>query len=81
MSHGRLRGVPRDLQASMVPKRRDFQGRKFPRCLKEESSVFQENFTKKFQRCFKNVSMKFCFAILFLHRSHRSYLSRRRACF
>ena len=43
-------------------------------------SVFQENFNKKFQGRFKNVSMKFCFAILFSHGSHRSYPSRRRAC-
>ena len=32
-------------------------------------------------RCFKNVLVKFCFAILFSHVSHRSYPSRRRACF
>ena len=28
---------------------------------------------KKFRGCFKNVSMKFCFVILLLHVSHRSY--------
>ena len=31
--------------------------------------------------CFKNVSMMFCFLIFLLHVSHRSYPSRRRACF
>ena len=30
------------------------------RVFKEVSSVFQENFKKKFQGCFKKVSMKFC---------------------
>ena len=42
--------------------------------------MFQENFKNKFQGCFKNVSMKFFFVILFLLVSHRSYPSRRRAC-
>ena len=37
-------------------------------------------FLKKFQGCFKNVSMKFCFVIFLLHGSHRSYPSRGRAC-
>ena len=32
---------------------------------------------KKFQGYFKNISMKFCFAILLLHESHRSYPSSR----
>ena len=41
------------------------------------SRVFEESL----KGCFKSVSMKFCFAILFLHGSHRSYPSRRRACF
>ena len=36
------------------------------------STVFQENL---------DISMKFCFAIFFSHGSHRSYPSRRRACF
>ena len=36
---------------------------------------------KKGQGCFKNVSMKFCFAILFLHGSHHSYPSRRSTCY
>ena len=44
-------------------------------CLKKISSVVQENF--KFQEYFDKVF----FAILLLHGSHRSYLSRRRACF
>ena len=35
---------------------------------------------KKLQVFFKECSMKFCFAILILHGSHRSYPSRRRAC-
>ena len=37
--------------------------------------------SRKFQECFKNVLMKFCFMILLLHGSHRSYPRRRRACF
>ena len=41
------------------------------RNFKTVASVFQENF---------NVSMKFCFPTFFLHGSHRSYPSRRRAC-
>ena len=58
------------------------------RCFKEVLRVFKESvmcvlrkYHKKFQGCFKNVSMKFCFAILLLHGSQHSYLSRRRACF
>ena len=43
--------------------------RKFQGYLKKVLSVFQENFNKKFQGCFENASMKFCFAILFLHGS------------
>ena len=49
--------------------------RQFPKRKFQEyfiSTVFQENL---------NVSMKFCFAIFFSHGSHRSYPSRRRACF
>ena len=46
----------------------------------KESAKSVENFNKKFQGCFKNVSMKFCFAIMFSHVSHRSYPSRRGAC-
>ena len=66
---------------------REFQGsfkdilRKFPRCFREESSVFQENLKKKTSSVFQRVLTKFCFAILILHGSHRSYSSRRRACF
>ena len=37
--------------------------------------------SRKFQECFKNVLMKFCFTILLLHGSNHSYPSRRRACF
>ena len=29
------------------------------------STVFQDNFKEKVSRCFKSVSMKFCFVILF----------------
>ena len=67
--------------ASQVSKRsskgvsRQFQT--YSRVLKKVSSVFQENFIKSF----KNLSMKFCIAILLQHESHRSYPSRRRACF
>ena len=35
---------------------------------------------QKFLGWFKNISMKFCFTILILHGSHRSYPSRGRAC-
>ena len=54
--------------------------REFKESVKCVSSVFQENFNKKFQGCFKNVSRKFSFAIFFSHVPHRSYPSRRRAC-
>ena len=91
---GRLRYVPRYLQgcfkgASELSKKK-FKGcfkgvlRQFQRRFKEVSRVFKESVkcvSKKFQGCFKNVLMKFCFAILLLHGSHRSYPSRRRACF
>ena len=50
------------------------------RVLKKVSSAFQENFKNKFQGCFKNVLMKFCFVILMLHGSHFSYTSRGRVC-
>ena len=50
------------------------------RVSKGSVNVLQENFNKKFQGCFKNVSMKFCFAILFSRVSHCSYPSRRKAC-
>ena len=43
--------------------------------LKEVQRMFQGTFG-----CFKNVSMKFCFAILLLHGSNSSYPSIRRAC-
>ena len=48
------------------------------KCLRKVSSVFQENFIKSF----KDISriFKVSFAIL-LHESHRSFLSRRRACY
>ena len=32
-------------------------------------------------RCFKSAFRKFCFVILLLHDTHRSYPNRRRACF
>ena len=80
----RWRGVPRDLEnfkgASQVSKR---SSRQFQRHLKEVLGflVSLRKFQKKFQWCFKNVSMKFFFAILLLQGSHHSYPSRRRACF
>ena len=54
-----------------------FQG--VSRVFKEVSSVFQENL----KRSFKGVSKMFqwSFAILFFYGSHRSYPSKRRACF
>ena len=73
-----LYGHPNEVQSvfqdSFIDILRKFQG-----CLIKVSSVFQENC--KFQGCFKNVSMKFCLTNLMLHGSHRSYPSRRRACF
>ena len=51
------------------------------RVLKESVKCVSRKFQKQFQGHFKNVSMKFCFAILILHGSHRSYPSRRRACY
>ena len=55
--------------------------RKFPKCPKQVSRLFQGNFnnvSKVFQSNFKGVSRKFCFLIL--HGTHRSFPSRRRAC-
>ena len=42
--------------------------------------MYLKKISKTFLGGFKNDSMKFCFAILLLHGSHRSYPSRRRAC-
>ena len=56
--------------------------RKITKCSKEVSSLFQRNSNNVsivFQSSFKGVSRKFCFLIL--HGTHRSYPSRRRACF
>ena len=57
--------------------------RHFQRRFKEVSRVLAsvKCVSRKFQWCFKNILMKFCFAILLLHGSHRSYPSRRRVCF
>ena len=66
------KGVSREFQGSFKDILRQFQ-----ECLKKVSTVFQDNFKEKVSRCFKSVSMKFCFAILFFHGSHL----RRRACF
>ena len=62
--------------------------RQFQRHIKKVSKVFKgrvkcvsRKLKKKLQVFFKECSMKFCFAILILHGSHRSYPSRRRACF
>ena len=62
--------------------------RQFHRCFKKVLRVFRESvkcvsrkFYEKFQGYFKNISMKFCFVILLLHGSHRSYPSRSRTCF
>ena len=48
---------------------------------KESVEFVSRKFQTKFQWCFKNDSMKFYFAILLLHGTHRSNPSRRRACF
>ena len=55
---------------------------------KEISRVFKEclkcvlkEILRTFQVYLKNVSMKFCFAILLLHGTHHSYPSRGSACF
>ena len=55
--------------------------RKFQGWLKKVSSVFRENVTKSFKGVSKKFLSSFVFAILLLHGSHRSYPSRRRACF
>ena len=47
---------------------------------KKVSSVCLGKFQEMFQGFFNNVSLKFCFVILLLHSTHRSYPSRRRAC-
>ena len=60
---------------------------KFQGCFKKVSKGFQgkiemcQDISKRFHGCFKNVSIKLCFAILLLHVKHRSYPSRRRACY
>ena len=61
---------------------KSFKGvsRKFQGCFKEILRMFQD-ISKRFHVCFKNVSIKLCFAILLLHVKHRSYPSRRRACY
>ena len=69
-----LKGVLREFEGSFKDVFKKFQG-----CLKKVSRVFQENFTKSFMGVSK-VSMKF-FSICLTHESHRSYPSRRRACF
>ena len=62
---------------------REFRGsfKDILRVSKESIKCVSRIFQKKCQRCFKNVSMKFCFSILLVLGSHRSYLNRRRACF
>ena len=50
--------------------------RKFQGCLKKCKLCFKK-ISRGFQECF----MKFCFAILLLSKSLRSYRSKRRACF
>ena len=72
----KLQGHPKEVQRAFQGSFKDIL-RKFQVCSKKVSSAFQEHFKKSF----KNVSMKFCFVILFFHGSHCSYPSRRRACF
>ena len=69
MIQGYLKEVQRVFQESLS----SFKDilRKFQGCLKKVQIVFEESvkcvsrkFHKKFQECFKNLSMKFCFAIL-----------------
>ena len=50
------------IQRSFKVSKRSLKGvsRQFQRCFKENSRAFH----KKFQGCSKNLSMKFCFAIL-----------------
>ena len=81
-------GDYRELQGYLKEVQEVFQGsfktvsktRKFQGCLKKVSRGFQEIIKKKDQGCFKNVTIQFCFPILFLHGTHRSYLTRGRAC-
>ena len=76
MSNRSSKGVTREFQGSLKTALRKLQG-----CLKKMLSVCQENFKKKLQGCFMNVLSKFHFPILLLQGSHRSYPSRRRACY
>ena len=64
---GNLKKVQSLFQGSF----KDVQG-----SFKKVSGLFYESF----QGSFKNVSFKFCFAILLLHGTHHSYPNRRRAC-
>ena len=68
----RLKGVSRQSQR---------HSKEVSRVFKESVKCVLRNFKQKVSRVFQNVSIKFCFAILFLHESHRSYPSKRRACF
>ena len=77
-----FKGGSREVQGHLKEVRMVFQG-----SFKVVSKTFQESFIgvsrkfqKKFQGCIKKVLIEFCFAILLLHGSHRSYPSRRRAC-
>ena len=70
MFQGRLKGVSRQFQRLS----------KVSGVLKVSVKCVFRNLKKKCEGCFKNVSMKFCFAILFLYGSHRSYPSRQKEC-
>ena len=75
MSKRSSKGFSRECQGSFKDILRKFQG-----CLKKSVKCVSRKFQKKLQGCFENVSMKFCYVILLLHGSHRSYLTRGRAC-
>ena len=82
MFHGRLfldnfKGDSRLSKRSSKGVSREFEGsiKDVLRVFKESVKRVLRKFQKKVQGCFKNVLMKFCFAKLLLHGSHRSYLS------
>ena len=83
----RFKVLPRNIEGCFDRVLSGFQGRLkevhwvFEGSFKDVSRMFKEVLSFFFQQGFKKVSMKSWFAILFWHESHRSYPSRRRACY
>ena len=84
MFHGYLKDVSRMFQACFEELTRIWNAskeleRKFQKFSTEVSMLFQGiniNMSKVIQSSLEGVSRKFCFLILLLHGTHRSYLSR-----